>query len=370
MGWFLVDLAINVGGWAVAAVKKTEKFYDLLGSVSFLTLTAGSLMLPGPITARKVRQPSTPQTSTPQISTPQTLRPSNLHPSNLLPSYLHPQILRPPIPTGPDLGDGGHLGRQARLLSRQQGPQGRVRLALRRRQGAAAHVPLLLGDAGESPHALAGNSSQEERYTGSLSRSSSAVSLPLLLSASLSFPPSSLPPPPLPPPRSLASAQAAWVFVTLSPVLIVNGAKATTPLGLLDLLGKHPPGLGSPHPLTHPLFFSPLITQLTHTLLSHTLPLSTGVSIYAAGLGFEVVADRQKDAFRSKPENKGQFITEGLWSISRHPNYFGEALLWWGVFFTAARSFTSTAQLASVASPLFVFLLVRRVVWGGDRFLT
>jgi steroid 5-alpha reductase family enzyme len=50
--------------------------------------------------------------------------------------------------------------------------------------------------------------------------------------------------------------------------------------------------------------------------------------VYALGLGVEVLADSQKDHFKSNPDNKGKFITEGLWSWSRHPNYFGESLLW------------------------------------------
>ena len=53
-----------------------------------------------------------------------------------------------------------------------------------------------------------------------------------------------------------------------------------------------------------------------------------GVSIFGLGFGLEVVADWQKDAFRADPANKGKFITEGLWNLSRHPNYFGESLLW------------------------------------------
>jgi steroid 5-alpha reductase family enzyme len=59
-----------------------------------------------------------------------------------------------------------------------------------------------------------------------------------------------------------------------------------------------------------------------------TLLPPSGCSVYALGLGFEAVADWQKDCFRAKPENKGKFITEGLWSVSRHPNYFGEVMLW------------------------------------------
>lgn len=55
---------------------------------------------------------------------------------------------------------------------------------------------------------------------------------------------------------------------------------------------------------------------------------SPGVALWAVGLGLEAVADQQKDAWRSRPENKGQFIQEGLWARSRHPNYFGEMLVW------------------------------------------
>ncbi len=62
-----------------------------------------------------------------------------------------------------------------------------------------------------------------------------------------------------------------------------------------------------------------------------------GAMIWAFGFWFEAVADLQLMQFKSRPENRGKFIQSGLWSFSRHPNYFGEALVWWGVFLFALR---------------------------------
>lgn len=56
-----------------------------------------------------------------------------------------------------------------------------------------------------------------------------------------------------------------------------------------------------------------------------------GFIVWLIGFGIEVTADRQKSAFNSMPANKGKFINTGLWSWSRHPNYFGEIVLWIGV---------------------------------------
>ena len=57
-----------------------------------------------------------------------------------------------------------------------------------------------------------------------------------------------------------------------------------------------------------------------------------GAAIWLAGLVIEAVADAQKSAFKAKDENRGRFVTTGLWRYSRHPNYFGEMLVWWGLF--------------------------------------
>jgi steroid 5-alpha reductase family enzyme len=60
-----------------------------------------------------------------------------------------------------------------------------------------------------------------------------------------------------------------------------------------------------------------------------------GAAVWLVGFGFEAVADRQLQRFRADPRNRGQVLDRGLWRYSRHPNYFGECLIWWGMFFIA-----------------------------------
>jgi steroid 5-alpha reductase family enzyme len=85
-----------------------------------------------------------------------------------------------------------------------------------------------------------------------------------------------------------------------------------------------------------------------------------GVVVWALGMAVEIVADAQKSAFRKDPSNRDEFIRTGLWSRSRHPNYFGEIVIWVGVFITAAPVLTGW-QWVAVLSPLFVILLLTRV---------
>ncbi|KQQ67245.1 DUF1295 domain-containing protein [Microbacterium sp. Leaf320] len=85
-----------------------------------------------------------------------------------------------------------------------------------------------------------------------------------------------------------------------------------------------------------------------------------GIIVWALGLVIEIVADAQKSAFRADPANKDEFIRTGLWSRSRHPNYFGEIVLWVGVFLTAAPVLAGW-QWVAILSPLFVILLLTRV---------
>lgn len=61
-----------------------------------------------------------------------------------------------------------------------------------------------------------------------------------------------------------------------------------------------------------------------------------GVTIWFAGFFFESVGDFQLARFKADPENKGKVMDRGLWRYTRHPNYFGDALLWWGFFLIAA----------------------------------
>ena len=57
-----------------------------------------------------------------------------------------------------------------------------------------------------------------------------------------------------------------------------------------------------------------------------------GIAIWLIGFYFEAVADRQLKEFISKPENRGKIMQDGLWAYSRHPNYFGEVTMWWGIW--------------------------------------
>ena len=71
-----------------------------------------------------------------------------------------------------------------------------------------------------------------------------------------------------------------------------------------------------------------------------------GATIWAVGLVIETAADAQKSAFKARDENRGRFISSGLWRYSRHPNYFGEMLVWWGLFVFAV-PFLDGAALGS-----------------------
>ena len=71
----------------------------------------------------------------------------------------------------------------------------------------------------------------------------------------------------------------------------------------------------------------------------------------------EAAADAQKSAFKANDANRGRIITTGLWRYSRHPNYFGEILVWWGLFVYAV-PFLDGAAFAVVAGPVFITLLL------------
>ncbi|MEI5908482.1 DUF1295 domain-containing protein [Bacillus spongiae] len=82
-----------------------------------------------------------------------------------------------------------------------------------------------------------------------------------------------------------------------------------------------------------------------------------GVMVWTLGFLFEVVADKQLSNFKKDPRNKGKIITSGVWKYSRHPNYFGESVLWWGVFLIVSSvTFGWTTIIAPVA---LTFLLVK-----------
>ena len=126
--------------------------------------------------------------------------------------------------------------------------------------------------------------------------------------------------------------QMFWVFLCMMPVLYINSRgqqeDALTPLGYWDYVGW---------------------------------------AIFAIGIIIQVTADYQKYFFRKNPENKGQFMATGVWGYSRHPNYFGEILIWWGAFLCAipvipfgqGTSGQIAAGIVTILSPLFtMFILI------------
>jgi len=103
-----------------------------------------------------------------------------------------------------------------------------------------------------------------------------------------------------------------------------------------------------------------------------------GFLIWVLGFATEATADAQKNRFRADPENKGKFIHTGLWAWSRHPNYFGEIVIWIGVAVIALPILRGW-QWVTLISPVFVTLLLTRISgvpmlekradekWGGQE---
>lgn len=121
--------------------------------------------------------------------------------------------------------------------------------------------------------------------------------------------------------------QGTWVFVTASCALAAITSTMNQPLGVLFWLG---------------------------------------LMLWITGFAVEVVADVQKTRFRAQPQNEGEFITTGLWAWSRHPNYFGEIVLWCGIALMALPVLQGW-QLATLISPAFVVVLLTRI--SGVRML-
>jgi len=106
--------------------------------------------------------------------------------------------------------------------------------------------------------------------------------------------------------------------------------------------------------------------------------LVIGFLVWVFGFGMEAIADRQKSLFRQDSENEGKFIQTGLWSWSRHPNYFGEIVLWIGVMIIALPVLVGW-QWVALISPVFITILLTRISgvpmlekradekWGGQE---
>lgn len=110
--------------------------------------------------------------------------------------------------------------------------------------------------------------------------------------------------------------QGVWVYITLLPILILSQEKKDESFGVLDYVG---------------------------------------IPLWIVGFLFETVSDCQKLKFRSLAENKDKFISTGLWKYSRHPNYFGEILMWLSLSLVA---FRGSKSYYVFISPVFVALLL------------
>lgn len=91
-----------------------------------------------------------------------------------------------------------------------------------------------------------------------------------------------------------------------------------------------------------------------------------GVALWLLGMVFESVGDAQLKAFRANPANKGKVLDTGLWRYTRHPNYFGDCCVWWGIWLAAASAGPLVA-LASLPGPLFLTFTLTK--WSGKPLL-
>lgn len=98
-----------------------------------------------------------------------------------------------------------------------------------------------------------------------------------------------------------------------------------------------------------------VILTSTQSTLTDPVLLIFGILIWATGFSFEAVGDYQLKLFVSNPDNRGKLLTTGLWKYTRHPNYFGEATVWWGIFLIAL---SCGASPFAVISPLTITLLL------------
>ena len=86
----------------------------------------------------------------------------------------------------------------------------------------------------------------------------------------------------------------------------------------------------------------------------------TGAGLALFGIAFETVGDAQLAAFKREPDSKGKVLDTGLWRYTRHPNYFGDACVWWGLWLVAAET---TPGLFAILGPIFLTFTLTR--WSG-----
>ena len=82
-----------------------------------------------------------------------------------------------------------------------------------------------------------------------------------------------------------------------------------------------------------------------------------GVVVWLVGISFESVGDAQLARFKARPDSTGQVMDQGLWRYTRHPNYFGDTCVWWGIALVAAE--TGVGAIGIVGAVVMTVLLVR-----------
>lgn len=112
-----------------------------------------------------------------------------------------------------------------------------------------------------------------------------------------------------------------------------------------------------PQGLSMWLVGTPIMVGANNTGLVPWL-LWLGLAVWGVGFFFESVGDFQLARFKAEPENKGQVMDRGLWRYTRHPNYFGDVCVWWGIWLIAASSW---AGLATVFAPIAMTVFITRV---------
>ena len=118
------------------------------------------------------------------------------------------------------------------------------------------------------------------------------------------------------------------------------------------------------------LFVTSLPAQVGILASGQPAPISllawAGFALWLTGMVFETIGDAQLKAFRADPAMKGKVLDTGLWRFTRHPNYFGDACVWWGIWLVAATGGIWVA-LGSVIGPLFLTFTLTK--WSGKPLL-
>lgn len=95
---------------------------------------------------------------------------------------------------------------------------------------------------------------------------------------------------------------------------------------------------------------------------------ATGLVVWGVGFAFEAIGDWQLERFKRDPDSEGRIMTEGLWRYTRHPNYFGEVTLWWGVFLIALPTEHGAWALISPVTVTVLILFVSGIPMLEEKY--